>query len=128
MTVSCGVGRRPGSDPELLWLWCRPVATAPIKPLAWERPYAADMTLKKKKKTAKERGLKPPLTFLMGTTAFPLVGWGLLKVRPASSTCARCCFSVSPSEKAPRQLPLPQLDGSDGYSEKFKSFNSRTGF
>jgi len=27
-------------DPALLWLWCRPVATAPIRPLAWEPPYA----------------------------------------------------------------------------------------
>ena len=25
----------------LLWLWRRPVATAPIGPLAWEPPYAA---------------------------------------------------------------------------------------
>jgi len=24
----------------LLWLWLRPVATAPIQPLAWEPPYA----------------------------------------------------------------------------------------
>ena len=24
----------------LLWLWCRPAATAPIGPLAWEPPYA----------------------------------------------------------------------------------------
>ena len=39
--MSCGVGCRRGSDPELLWLWCRPVATAPIGPLAWEPPYAA---------------------------------------------------------------------------------------
>ena len=30
-----------GSDPALLWLWCRPVAMAPIQPLAWEPPYAA---------------------------------------------------------------------------------------
>ena len=30
-----------GSDPALLWLWRRPVATAPIQPLAWEPPYAA---------------------------------------------------------------------------------------
>ena len=29
------------NDPALLWLWCRPVATAPIQPLAWEPPYAA---------------------------------------------------------------------------------------
>ena len=40
-TVSCGVGCRCGSDPVLLWLWHRPVAAAPIQPLAWEPPYAA---------------------------------------------------------------------------------------
>ena len=28
-----------GLDPALLWLWCRPSATAPIGPLAWEPPY-----------------------------------------------------------------------------------------
>ena len=39
--MSCTVGHRGGSDPELLWLWRRPVATAPIGPLAWEPPYAA---------------------------------------------------------------------------------------
>ena len=34
---------RRGSDLALLWLWLwrRPVATAPIQPLAWEPPYAA---------------------------------------------------------------------------------------
>ena len=41
IAVSCGVGRRRGSDPALLWLWRRLVATAPIRPLAWEPPYAA---------------------------------------------------------------------------------------
>ena len=39
--MSCGVGRRLGSDPALLWLWRRLVAAAPIRPLAWEPPYAA---------------------------------------------------------------------------------------
>ena len=34
--VSCGVRRRQGSDPPLLWLRWRPTATAPIPPLAWE--------------------------------------------------------------------------------------------
>ena len=38
--MSCGVGRRRGLDPALLWLWCRPAATALIRPLAWEPPYA----------------------------------------------------------------------------------------
>ena len=38
--MSCGVGRRCGSDPTLLWLWSRPAAAAPIQPVAWELPYA----------------------------------------------------------------------------------------
>ena len=33
-------------DQALLWLWCRPAATAPIGPLAWEPPYAAGAALK----------------------------------------------------------------------------------
>ena len=48
--MSCGVGHRRGSDPALLWLWCRPVATAPIRPLAWEPPYAAEAALEKAKR------------------------------------------------------------------------------
>ena len=46
--MSCGVGRRHGSDPELLWLWPRLEATAPIRPLAWEPPYAVGVALKSK--------------------------------------------------------------------------------
>ena len=49
--MSCGEGRRCSLDPLLLWLWCRPVAIAPIRPLAWEPPYAVDVALKKKHKT-----------------------------------------------------------------------------
>ena len=48
--MSCGVGHRRGSDPELLWLWCRPAATAPIQPLAWEHPYAVGAALEKAKR------------------------------------------------------------------------------
>ena len=40
--MSCGIGRRRGSDPPLLWLWHSPVATAPIRPLAWEEPPYAE--------------------------------------------------------------------------------------
>ena len=50
VAVSCGIGHRCSSDPELLWLWCRPVATAPIRPLAWEPPYAAGAALEKAKR------------------------------------------------------------------------------
>ena len=46
--VSCGVGCKRGSDPALLWPWCRPVATASIQPLAWEPPYIAGVALKGK--------------------------------------------------------------------------------
>ena len=65
--MSCGEGCRLGSDPSLLWLWRRPVATAPIQPLAWEPPYAAGSaqeiatTTTKDKKTKKKKKKK---TFL----------------------------------------------------------------
>ena len=51
--MSCGVGRRRDLDPALLWLWCRPVATDPIRPLAWQPPYATGVAPKKGKKTKK---------------------------------------------------------------------------
>ena len=52
--MSCGVGCRRGSDPALLWLWRRPAATAGIRPLAWEPPYAAGAALRKDKKKKKK--------------------------------------------------------------------------
>jgi len=48
--MSYGVDYRRGSDPALLWLWCRLADAAPIQPLAWKLPYAMDMGLKGKKK------------------------------------------------------------------------------
>ena len=51
--MNCGVGCRHGSDPELLRLWCRLVATSPIRPLAWEHSYAAGAALEKAKKKKK---------------------------------------------------------------------------
>ena len=47
--MSCGVVRRYGLDPALLWLWCRLVAVALIGPLAWEHPYATGAALKEAK-------------------------------------------------------------------------------
>ena len=41
------VGYRHGSYLTLLWLWCRLVATAPIRPLAREPPHAMGMALEK---------------------------------------------------------------------------------
>ena len=58
--MSCGVGRRLGSDPTLLWLWRRPAAIAPIQPLAWESPYATEAAqeIAKRQKKKKNRRLK----------------------------------------------------------------------
>ena len=48
--MSCGVGHRHGLDLVWLWLSCRPAAVAPIRPLAWELPYATSVALKKANK------------------------------------------------------------------------------
>ena len=48
--MSYGVGRRRGSDPELLWLWRRPAATALIRPLGWEPPCDSGAALEKAKR------------------------------------------------------------------------------
>ena len=55
VAVSCGVGCRRGSDPVLLWLWCRPVAIALIQPLPWEPPYVTGVALKKTKRLKKKK-------------------------------------------------------------------------
>ena len=36
-------------DPVWLWWWCKPAATALIRPLAWELPYATGVALKRQK-------------------------------------------------------------------------------
>ena len=47
--MSCGLTRN-GLDLALLWLWRKPAATAPIRHLAWEPPYAAGAALKRQNK------------------------------------------------------------------------------
>ena len=48
---------RPEIEPmsSLLWLWHRPAATDPIRPLAWEPPYVEGAALEKAKKTKKKK-------------------------------------------------------------------------
>ena len=53
--MSCGIGRRHGLDPTLLWLWQRPTAAAPIGPLACEPSYAVGVALKDKKTKKKKK-------------------------------------------------------------------------
>ena len=51
--MSCGIGHSHSLDPELLWLWCRPAATALIQSLAWELPHAVGLALKQTNKQTK---------------------------------------------------------------------------
>ena len=79
------VGHRDGSDPVLLWLWCRPVAAAPIGPLAWEATYASGAALKRRahthththththirKNITKKTKPKPYLLYAASVTQYP---------------------------------------------------------
>ena len=51
--MNCGVGCRRSLDLVLLWLWCRPVAPAPNRPLVWEPPCASGAALKRQEKKLK---------------------------------------------------------------------------
>ena len=68
--MSCGVGRRHGSDLALPRLWCKPSAAAPIQPLAWERTCAAGAALKRKTNKQKKQKRTVPLE----TCPPPLLG------------------------------------------------------
>ena len=74
--MSCGVDLRHGSDPVLLWLWYRPVATALIRPLVWEPPYPAGAALEKAKRQNKQTNKKK-------TTRY-----NRIKIH---KICSRCC-------------------------------------
>ena len=58
--------------PLLLWLWCRPAAVAPVRPLGWELPYVTGAAIKRKKNGPYEsispkvrtRWLEKPTPFL----------------------------------------------------------------
>ena len=43
---------------RLLWLWCRLAATALIRPLAWDLPYAVGVALKSQKKEKRKKKRK----------------------------------------------------------------------
>ena len=59
-------------DPALLWLWCRPTAVAPIRPLTWEPPCAAGAALKgqKTKKKKKKKSIYNKNLFINCLFAF----------------------------------------------------------
>ena len=54
----CGIGCVRGSDPELLWLWRWPAASAPIGPLAWELLFRCGPKKTKNKNSGPRKGKK----------------------------------------------------------------------
>ena len=83
--MSCGVGRRCGSDLALPWLWYRPAAAVLIGPLAWEPPHAMGATLKDKK-TKKIKKIKFRILHnsFYSPTAFHLSSIGTLPIMEKS--------------------------------------------
>ena len=93
-----GVGHRCSSDLVLLWLWRRPEATDPTRPLAWEPPYAANVALK----IQKDKNLKVILQ-----THFPVLVLHLI-ISALEDICdsniclvERCSNSICPCPSLP---------------------------
>ena len=91
MAVSCGVDYRLGSDPVLLWLWCRPVAAALIRPLAWEPPYAA-LKREGKKKDADHVSTSGPLHLAFSV---PRMLFGDCVAASSAVFCRRLKYNLS---------------------------------
>ena len=79
--MSCGVGHRCGSAPELVWLRCRPAAIALMQPLSWEPPYAASVALKSKKQNKANKKRRSLDFELESQTQGKLAPPGALKIK-----------------------------------------------
>ena len=55
--MSCGVGCKCSLDPALLWLWCRPAATVPLRPPAQRISTRHKCGPKRQKQQQKNSGL-----------------------------------------------------------------------
>ena len=62
--MSCGGDHRRSWDLVLLWLWHRPAATALIRPLAWEPPYATGVALKSQKQKQKKKSMSIDMYYI----------------------------------------------------------------
>ena len=75
--MNCGVGHSCRSDLALLWLWCTPAATTPVQPLAWEPPYAADVTLERQNKNKSQKTRNP----VPGLCIHENLSWGSISLQ-----------------------------------------------
>ena len=97
--MSCGVGCRCGSDLVLLWLWHRPAAVAPMRPLAWGKPpYTTGAALKREKKKKKPLKVDTPITLIEDFKDFIVffystgLNWGQHHPLPLNrGTCGSIC-------------------------------------
>ena len=79
--MTCGVGRRCGSDLALLWLWCR-TTTVLIGRLGREPPYALVAALKRQKiKKKKNHSIGKHITFAHSADEGPCDFFSLLLLR-----------------------------------------------
>ena len=94
--MSCGVGHRRSSDPELLWLWRRPAAAAPIRPLAWEPPYAMAAAQEMAKRQKKKKKKKPRYDTAAAATLDPLTRCASLGIKSVSWCCRDTTEPIAP--------------------------------
>ena len=125
--MSCGVRRRHSSDPSLVWLWCRPVASALIGSLAWEPLYAMGVALKSKKKTISHK--QRTVTATKHGIAGPSESWvEPILLAPPACPAHPTWLRIPYMFKSPRSLPLGVLVLSACFSavQGFSSLNHRS--
>ena len=118
--MSCNSGSRCSSDPALLWLWHRAAAIAPIRPLAWELPYAigaAPSSNNNKKSKAYSEYSVPYFTFLdskpqrNSSSKELILEPGYLRGEPrrvSHSGLQQAVAAEGRNNSAIRELPLPE--------------------
>ena len=120
--MSCGVGRRHGSDLALLWLWCGPAARAPIQPLAWELPYAP--------RAAQERGKNTKNLLLLlrchGALLVPSLTWELLCALGVAQNKQKTNKQKTGAEDLNRHFPKKTENGQQAYDKRLNHTNGTT--
>ena len=94
-------------------LWCRLAATAPIRPLAWEPPYAPDVALKKGQKTKdkKKKTYKESKIASLQNTTFKFTEADIIFKKDAMASersfCPRPLLSLDAEAHPKGHLPFP---------------------
>ena len=73
IAVNCGVGHRCSSD--LVWLWCRLAAIAPIWHLDWELPHVSGEVLKRPKTNNPQKPKNVNTQFLISSSPNDFYNW-----------------------------------------------------